>query len=244
MWLSPQARIVGPSLSRKKRLRIVIARKKASEESLPMPSSRPPIRAEALSLGAPAELILGAVGLAAVEAEVLEPAADRVLGRGEVAGDAARLPVDADDDGIRHERAGRDDPEHQQYGSRGARDPMGVEPGDDRRADRRHDGGDDHRDRDHLGHRQQPDQGGEQQHRADEQPGHQPDVPQPVGDVEDAAQLARLELEVLRLGLRRTRPILASVRWRRSLPRIIGREPIPPPRHQNRFRRGSAGPTS
>ena len=35
-----------------------------------------------------------------------------------------------------------------------------------------------------------------------------------------------------------------SVRWRRSLPRIIGREPIPPPRHQNRFRRGSAGPTS
>ena len=50
MWLSPQARIEGPSLSRKKRLRTVIARKKASEESLPMPSSSPPIRAEALSL--------------------------------------------------------------------------------------------------------------------------------------------------------------------------------------------------
>ena len=75
-----------------------------------------------------------------------------------------------------------------------------VQPGDQRRGD----GGDDprgeQREHDHLREREQPHHPDEEQRDADQQPGREPDVAQPLRDDEDVGQLARVDLDLF-IGL-------------------------------------------
>src|SRR5215207_3359003 len=63
MWRSPQARMVGPSLSRKNRLSAVSARKNASDDSALIPVATPPRSAWKIDV---AELLVSDVALAAL----------------------------------------------------------------------------------------------------------------------------------------------------------------------------------
>ena len=60
------------------------------------------------------------------------------------------------------------------------------------------------------GEREQPDHAGEQEQRADQQPRHETQIAEPLGDGEDAGELVGVDLHEGRLAVRRTAAVLMS----------------------------------
>ncbi len=169
MCSSTHLRIVGPSLSRKKRLRIVIARKKTNEDRPSTPPATPLIRVSNVLLGSVAEAVAGVRGLAVADAEVLHALLDFVDGALEAVADPARLAGDPVEDQVGGEETGRDDQAHHQQRPQAPRDPVAVEPADELA---RHSGDhrrDDDGDEDRVGQRsdeEEPDDRGSRPRRA------------------------------------------------------------------------------
>jgi hypothetical protein len=94
---------------------------------------------------------LGALDLARIDAEVLEPARDRVLRVRQVGAEITALARDPSDHHHHHTNRERNEPDQQQHRAGQARHPVPLSPADERSRDRRYHGRGDQRCHDRLG---------------------------------------------------------------------------------------------
>ena len=116
-----------PVLEQEEEAQAVSARKKTSEESLLIPVRTPSSSAGTIELTRVARVVLRPLGRARVDAEVLEPARDRVGGALKVRLERLELAGDAEEDDQEGGRPDGDDAEHHQGRAEPARDPVAVE---------------------------------------------------------------------------------------------------------------------
>ncbi len=178
-WRSPQARIEGPSLSRKNSESAVMARKNTRPESALRPSASPLSRCEtaALTESLPSFFAFSAP-------DELTPASLSQLASVSLASERwpsmlVSSPVMPVEDQDEQTDADGDDAEQHEGGAQAARKATPLEPADDRRRHGRDDRGGDDRGDDHLGQRHEPDRTDKEQRHADQQPGGESDVAQP-----------------------------------------------------------------
>jgi hypothetical protein len=144
-----------------------------------------------------ADVVVRGLGLAIADSEVFEPAFDLVSAVSQLVADRGGLGADSAKDQIAGEDTGGDDEQQDNNSAQAAWQPMTLEQGDQLPRHRRDHPGDDQRDDDHLGQRQQPDDAREEHHDAHQEPGGEPRVAQPARCGEEAGELGRIDLDEL-----------------------------------------------
>jgi hypothetical protein len=103
-------------------------------------------------------------------------------------------------DQVGRQAAGSHDRQQDQQGAESPREAVPLEQRHERFRDRRDHCSDDHGDDDHVRKRKDPDQPDQEQHDADEQPGREPQIAEPLRCREDTGELAGIDLDELVLA--------------------------------------------
>ena len=136
-------------------------------------------------------------------AQVLQPALDRVLGLVQVGTQITALTRDAGKHDEHDQCAEQDGRDEQQDRARPPGHPLTLEPANQRSGDRRDHPGGNHGEHDRVREREQPDSADQEQGDADQQPRREPDIAQPTRSGKDARQLRNVDLDVVVLGTAR-----------------------------------------
>jgi hypothetical protein len=144
-----------------------------------------------------AGVVLRVVGLARIDAEVLQSARQLVGGVVQLGADAARLARDSSEHESDRPGGEEDDQQQDDRRARRARHAVALEPADDGRCDRGDDRRDDHRNHDHLRELEESHHRGHEQRHADDQPRRQAQVSKPGRGGEDPDELGCVDLDVL-----------------------------------------------
>ena len=193
MWRSAQARMIGPSLSRKKRLSAVKVAKIASEANASIPVPTPLISVWNAELtpalaSSPAPCALPELTPASWSQPCAFCTAPCRLPSSFCAWSvipsrtSRAMPAAAQQERDEHQRGGR--------GARHVPRELPDDRGEHRRDDRRRDDGDD----DRVDEREQPHRAAEQHEDADDQPREDAEVAHPAGRAEDAGELCGLQV--------------------------------------------------